>query len=96
MSPAYDLLNVTIINPEDEEEFALTIEGKKKKIKREHFERLGEGLGLTQKQLSGVFNRFNKNKAKAIQWIRNSFLTSEMKEAYSRLLEERYARIYVE
>ena len=96
LSPAYDLLNVTIINPEDEEEFALTIEGKKKKIKREHFERLGEGLGLTPKQLSGVFNRFHKNKAKAIQWIRNSFLTSEMKEAYAILLEERYARIYVE
>jgi len=42
-----------------------------------------------------VFNRFHKNKAKAIQWIRNSFLTSEMKEAYAILLEERYARIYV-
>ena len=96
LSPAYDLLNVTIINPEDDEELALTMEGKKKKIKREHFERLGEGLGLTPKQLSGVFNRFHKNKAKAIQWIRNSFLTSEMKEAYAILLEERYARIYVE
>jgi serine/threonine-protein kinase HipA len=96
LSPAYDLLNVTIINPEDDEELALTMEGKKKKIKREHFVRLGEGLGLTPKQLSGVFNRFHKNKAKAIQWIRNSFLTSEMKEAYAILLEERYARIYVE
>ena len=96
LSPAYDLLNVTIINPEDDEELALTMEGKKKKIKREHFEGLGEGLGLTPKQLSGVFNRFHKNKAKAIQWINNSFLTADMKEAYIILLEERYARIYVE
>ena len=31
LSPAYDLLNVTIINPEDDEELALTLEGKKKK-----------------------------------------------------------------
>lgn len=94
LSPAYDLLNVTIINPEDDEELALTMEGKKKKIKREHFERLGEGLGLTPKQISGVFNRFNKNKPKAIHWINNSFLSHEMKELYSQLLEERYARIF--
>ena len=57
-----------------------SLQGKKKKIKREHFERLGEGLGLTPKQLSVVFNRFHKYKAEAIQWINNSFLTPEMKE----------------
>ena len=94
LSPAYDLLNVTIINPKDDEEIALTLQGKKKKIKREHFEKFGEGLGLTPKQISGVFNRFNKNKAKAVNWINNSFLSHEMKELYSQLLEERYARIF--
>ena len=93
LSPAYDLLNVTIINPKDEEELALTMQGKKKKIKREHFEVFGEGLGLMPKQMSGVFNRFYKNKAEAIQWINNSFLSAKMKEAYTDLLEERYARI---
>ena len=93
LSPAYDLLNATILNPEDDEELALTIEGKKKKIKREHFERLGEGLGLTPKQLKGVFNRFRVNKVKALNWIDNSFLTTEMKEAYTALFEDRYAKV---
>jgi serine/threonine-protein kinase HipA len=96
LSPAYDLLNVTIINPEDDEELALTIEGKKKKIKREHFERLGEGLGLTPKQLKGVFERFQINKVKAFHWIDHSFLTTEMKEAYTALFEDRYAKVYIE
>ena len=96
LSPAYDLLNVSIINPEDDEELALTIEGKKKKIKREHFDRLGEELGLTPKQLKGVYNRFCNNKAKAMQLIDNSFLTTQMKEAYTDLLEDRYARVFVE
>ena len=36
-SPAYDLLNVTIVNPNDKEELALTLEGKKSKLKRQHF-----------------------------------------------------------
>jgi len=31
LSPAYDLLNVSIINPTDKEELALTLEGRKKK-----------------------------------------------------------------
>jgi len=96
LSPAYDLLNASIINPEDDEELALTIEGKKKKIKREHFERLGEGLGLTPKQLKGVFNRFRVNKVKAFNWIDNSFLTTEMKEAYTALFEDRYAKVVIE
>jgi serine/threonine-protein kinase HipA len=94
LSPAYDLLNVTIINPEDDEELALTLEGKKKKIKREHFDRLGEGLGLSLKQLNGVYNRFNNNKPKAFYWINDSFLSTKLKKAYKELLEDRFARIY--
>jgi len=93
LSPAYDLLNVTIVNPDDSEELALTLEGKKKKIKREHFERLGDGLGLNQRQVEGVFNRFIKNKPLALQWIDNSFLTAGYQQRYQALLEERYSRI---
>jgi len=95
LSPAYDLLNASIINPEDDEELALTIEGKKKKIKQEHFVRLGEGFGLTPKQLTGIFNRFRANKVKAFHWIDNSFLSTEMKEAYTAMFEDRYARVVI-
>lgn len=93
LSPAYDLLNVTIINPGDSEEFALTLEGKKKKLKREHFERLGRGLDLTDRQIEGVFKRFSANKVKAIEWIGNSFLSKDYQEKYTGLLNERYARM---
>ncbi len=34
---AYDLLNVRIANPADDEDLALTLDGKKKKLKRVHF-----------------------------------------------------------
>jgi serine/threonine-protein kinase HipA len=54
LAPAYDLLNVTIVNPEDTEELALTLEGKKKKLKSENFEHLGRSLGLNDKQLKGI------------------------------------------
>ncbi|KXX72621.1 hypothetical protein AVL50_06360 [Flammeovirga sp. SJP92] len=54
LAPAYDLLNVNVLLPEGEEELALTLKGKRMKLKREHFESLGVELGLNQKQINGV------------------------------------------
>ncbi|HVB03609.1 MAG TPA: HipA domain-containing protein [Chitinophagaceae bacterium] len=93
LSPAYDLLNVTIINPEDDEELALTLEGKKKKLNRAHFEQLGKKLDLTGKQISNVFKRFASNRPIAEEWVQKSFLSDNHKELYTQLLAERYARI---
>jgi serine/threonine-protein kinase HipA len=93
LSPAYDLLNVAIVNPKDTEDLALTLEGKKKKLKRENFERLGKALELNEKQVEGVFKRFIKNQSIAIEWIDNSFLSDEYKGKYKVLLRERYSRL---
>jgi len=93
LAPAYDLLNVVIVLPEDTEELALTLEGKKKKLKRQHFENLGQQLGLSKKQIIGAFNRIIKNKPEAHSWIEKSFLSSEMKLAYNALLNKRYEQL---
>nr|WP_295934822.1 HipA domain-containing protein [uncultured Dyadobacter sp.] len=93
LAPAYDLLNVTIVNPEDHEELALTLEGKKRKLEKEHFLRFAEGMGLNAKQINGVFRRFFKNKPVALNWIGNSFLSDDLKAAYMALLNERYQRL---
>lgn len=93
LSPAYDLLNVAIINPDDKEELALTLNGNKRKLRREHFEQLGNDLGLTSKQIRGSFDRMIKNKSKAITWIDQSFLSDKMKKAYKDLLEIKYNQL---
>lgn len=90
LAPAYDLLNVAIVNPDDTEELALTLEGKKKKLKWEHFERLGKKLGLNDKQIKAMAKRFIKNNVVAQEWIKNSFLSKEYKKKYLVLLEKRY------
>ncbi len=90
LAPAYDLLNVAIILPQDQEELALTLSGKKRKLKRAHFEHLGEDLGLTIKQVKGAFDRMVRNKSTALQWIDRSFLSGETKKAYHQLLDSRY------
>jgi serine/threonine-protein kinase HipA len=93
LSPAYDLLNVAIILPDDTEELTLTLEGKKKKLKRQHIEKLAEGLGLNPRQIQGSFNRMLKNKPAALEWINRSFLSTVMKSLYKEVLERRYIQL---
>jgi serine/threonine-protein kinase HipA len=90
LAPAYDLLNVHILNPEDHEELALTLEGKKRKLNRKHFDRLGAGLGLNAKQVLGTFKRATSNKPNADRWIKKSFLSTEHQKKYLSLMNQRY------
>lgn len=90
LSPAYDLLNVNLANPKDKEELALSMEGKKRKFTRLHFERFGAHLGLNKKQIQGVFNRFEKNKSIAKSLIDLSFLSEDSREKYWKIMENQF------
>lgn len=89
LSPAYDLLNVNLHLPEDNEEFALTINGKKRKLTKSDFVNLGLKLQLTEKQISNTFDRFIKAENIMKQEISNSFLSIENQMKYVDLLEVR-------
>jgi len=93
LAPGYDLLNVSIILPEDKEETALTLEGKKKKLSKGNFINLAKSLDLTDKQMEGVFKRLKENRPKAINWIEKSFLSDSMKAEYLKVLESRYMQL---
>ena len=94
LSPFYDLLNVTLVLPEDQEELALTLEGKKRKFTRVHFESFGRSLQLTDRQAKRAFERLLKNRPKADQWISLSFLSQGMKDRYQEIVTERYQRLF--
>ncbi len=82
LSPAFDLLNVNLINPSDDEELALTLNGRKKKIKITDFDLLAKTLNIPEKAVKNVYNKFSsKNKAVA-EMISSSFLTPEKKQLY--------------
>ena len=93
LSQAYDLLNATILNPNDEEELALTLGGKKKKLKREDFIQFGIGLGLNEKQIKGAFKRIVGGIPDAIKWLDHSFLSENMINLYKKVLEERCRKL---
>ena len=90
LAPAYDLLNVQLANPSDKEELALTLDGRKKNLKRHHFERFGENLGLNNKQVQGIFDRFSQNKPQLKRLIEASFLSEISKENYWDILLKKF------
>jgi serine/threonine-protein kinase HipA len=89
LSPFYDLLNVKIILPEDKEDTALMLGGKKENFDKGYFDRLGAILKLNDKQINAVYKRLQKWLPKAIQLINSSFLDSDKQEAYKELIIER-------
>lgn len=89
LSPAYDLLNVKIILPNDLDETALLFGGKKKNFNKGYFNRFGEVLKLNEKQMNFVFNKLETWLPKAIQLIDISFLNDNNKRLYKNLITER-------
>jgi serine/threonine-protein kinase HipA len=86
-------LNVSIANPDDQEEMALSLDGKKNRIKKENFEHFGTTIGLNSKQIKLAFNRIIDFQNKTHAWIDKSFLSNKMKELYKSLMDERFSRL---
>lgn len=82
LAPAYDLLSTALAMPEDDEELALTLNGKKKRIKRDDFEKAMSKSGMDEKAITNLFDRFSKAVPKWYEIIKDSFLPIEMQNAY--------------
>ena len=82
LSPAYDLLNVNLINPKDKEELGLTLNGKKNKIKLADFKLLAESLRINEKVFNNSVKRFAGKNDEVMDLIDRSFLTKKMKKGY--------------
>ncbi len=93
LSPAYDLLPTVLLLPEDVEETALTIGGRKKKLTRRDFCALGEALKLTERQCTNVLRRFEQQLSAATDLVHHSFCSEEMMTRYQELLETRWRQL---
>ncbi len=86
LSPAYDLLSTKILLPADREDLALTVNGKKTKIRRKDFVALGENLEIEPKAIENSFKRILDAVPGMKTVLENSFLPDEMKKKYDQLL----------
>ena len=89
LSPAYDLLNVKIILPEDADDTALLLGGKKKNFNKGYFDRFGNVLKLNDKQITSVYRKLVSWLPQATELIEISFLDDKNKMLYKELITQR-------
>jgi len=85
LSPAYDLLNANLLNPKDDDELGLTLNGKKKKIKLTDLVMLSDALNIPAKARENSFKKFYSATAKVNDLINRSFLTEDNKNRYKEI-----------
>ncbi|MCR9229110.1 MAG: HipA domain-containing protein [Flavobacteriaceae bacterium] len=91
LAPAYDLLNSSIAIKNPEEEIALTLKGKKSNLKASDFVDYyaKERLQLNERTIENIIQDIVKAKQQWKELISISFLSDNMKEKYTQILEHR-------
>lgn len=89
LSPAYDLLPVNIIMPEDDEECALALNGKKSNLKKEDFISFAESCDISKTSAEKMIRKIVSMKERYTQMCRESLLPEHLKNELTELIEER-------
>lgn len=93
LSPAYDLLPTVLLLPEDTEETALTLNGRKRRLAVRDFVQFGTALKLTGKQIENTFDRFRNGLPAVQDTLRRGFCSAKAKQQFKLLMDARAARI---
>ena len=96
LAPAYDLVPVQIVLPDDPEELALSLNGKKNRIRRADFLALADSLRLAPRQTARAFDRIlSAVRDRLPETLAASFLPAPMQDAVSTLVAARLVRLSV-
>lgn len=89
LAPAYDMLPVKLFLTEDDEDLALTLNGKKSRFKRGDFLYLAEKCGINEKTSNRIIDKTFSRIDKYIDIIENSDLPVDMQNTMISLMRKR-------
>jgi len=89
LSPAYDLVASSLVVENDTEELALTLNGKKRKIRKIDFETVMTRFHIPASSQHNIFKKFVKAYPKWLAFIEQSFLSTDMKTSYNQILADK-------
>jgi serine/threonine-protein kinase HipA len=90
LAPAYDLVCSRIVIPEEAGESALTIQGKKNRIKRKDMDLLADYLGIPEKvRFERFLGKIDNTRTK----VAGSYLPKDLADAMDKLIFERFRRL---
>jgi len=93
LTPAYDMVAVKLLIPEDQEELALNLNGKKRKLKRLDFNEAMLKAHIPEKAIENLWKRIEKGIKNWKILIDHSFLTTENKSTLQLLIKERAQQV---
>lgn len=97
LSPAYDLMPVNLVFPDDKEECALTLNGKKKNLSRKDFIQFAlageENLRIEAKVAERMIDKLLLLEGEFFAAIEKSYLNETYKGKMKELVKERFARL---
>ena len=89
LSPAYDMLPVNIILPDDKDQLALTLNGKKRNIRKNDFLFFAENSRIPQKSAEKMIKKVVSLKETYLKMCRDSYLPDDMKSVFEKLITDR-------
>lgn len=94
LSPAYDMLSSRLAMPNESDDLAIAVNGKKNNIRFKDFRALAESLELPPKQLQNILDRFKLLEGRYRAFVERSFLPDEKKSAFAAIFEKRCRRLF--
>jgi len=89
LAPAYDMVAVKLVIPDDLEELALNLNGKKRRLKRKDFNEAMTKAHIPEKAIENLWNRIEKGMLNWQEIISGSFLSNGSKETLLELIRIR-------
>lgn len=89
LSEAYDLLPVNIVNPKDKDETALTLNGKKRNIRKKDFMLLAENYDISEAACISMIRSIIKKRDKIVELCQKSLLNEEQIYEMIELIDKR-------
>lgn len=89
LSPAYDLLPVNVIMPEDKEVFALAMNGKKAHVRKKDFFVFAEECEIPKPSAEKMIAKIVSLKPIYLDLCECSLLSNRLKELFAKLIEKR-------
>jgi len=89
LSAAYDMLPTNVVMPEDTEQLALTLNGKKTKLRRSDFLTFADTCAIPAKSAEKMINKIASMQSIYLSMCRSSYLPESMKKSLEKLIIER-------
>ena len=93
LTPAYDMIAAQLLLPDDLDDLALNLNGKKRKLKRADFNEAMLKTHIPEKAIENLWKRIEKGMCEWSGLIDHSFLSEERKTKFKELVKNKVAQL---